>query len=203
VEVEGADQSEVWGSFRVARRARPGGVRWESDGERTIAQASHDGYRRLRVPVLHRRTFAVVAGSFWLVIDELFGHGTAAAENHIHLHPGVAPVATSASEWRLEGLRTSLHLSATEGEHVRRTEGQMLPRRQGWYSEQFGIRTPNVVLSLGQDGALPRTMAYVIARDTPAVLHFAEAADRTIVVEHGARRYTLAVPVDGPPGWRS
>jgi uncharacterized heparinase superfamily protein len=55
VEVDGEDSSEVWAAFRVARRARPFDVRWGRDGGMLWLEASHDGYRRLRGRVTHRR----------------------------------------------------------------------------------------------------------------------------------------------------
>lgn len=57
VMVDGLDSSEVWGAFRVARRARvrAGSVR-EFDGEVEF-YASHDGYRRLGGGVMHHRAW--------------------------------------------------------------------------------------------------------------------------------------------------
>src|SRR5438067_13909420 len=51
VEVDGENQSEVWSSFRVGRRARPHNVVFRDNG----VEGEHDGYERLAVPVRHRR----------------------------------------------------------------------------------------------------------------------------------------------------
>jgi uncharacterized heparinase superfamily protein len=49
------DSSEVWSSFRVARRARPRGLEWKIDDESVCLQGAHDGYRRLpRRPMVSR-----------------------------------------------------------------------------------------------------------------------------------------------------
>lgn len=48
VEVNGTDSSEVWGSFRVARRARPDNVFWAEENGVLLLHAMHDGYERLR-----------------------------------------------------------------------------------------------------------------------------------------------------------
>lgn len=45
VTIDGADSSEVWGGFRVARRARVQDV--QISPERAVVSASHDGYMRL------------------------------------------------------------------------------------------------------------------------------------------------------------
>jgi len=55
VEVDGQDSSEVWGSFRVARRARVFDVTTDEAPAGLTLAASHDGYRRLRGCVVHHR----------------------------------------------------------------------------------------------------------------------------------------------------
>ena len=68
VEVDGADQSEVWGTFRVARRARPTLHRAVDDGDGPIeVTASHDGYRRLPGRPVHTRTWRVTADEVEIV----------------------------------------------------------------------------------------------------------------------------------------
>lgn len=84
--LDGAEQSEVWDSFRVARRAhvidkRIGGRHW--------AEAGHVGYRRLQGSVTHRRRVDVQAGHV-TVIDYLEGAGDHRAEVFWHLSPGAA-----------------------------------------------------------------------------------------------------------------
>ena len=74
VEVDGADQSEVWGTFRVARRARPTLHRAvDADGVIEVS-ASHDGYRRLPGRPIHTRTWRVVADRADIV-DRVVGEG--------------------------------------------------------------------------------------------------------------------------------
>jgi uncharacterized heparinase superfamily protein len=57
VEIDGADSSEVWSSFRVARRARVAGVSVSNGPGAVLVQASHDGYKRLSGTPTHRRTW--------------------------------------------------------------------------------------------------------------------------------------------------
>ena len=59
VVIDDTDQSEVWGSFRVGRRANPE-VHSVSDVDGVITiDASHDGYRHLPGRPIHRRTFVI------------------------------------------------------------------------------------------------------------------------------------------------
>lgn len=59
VQVSGEDSSEVWGGFRVARRAKPFDlVVRESEGVIEVA-GSHDGYARLPEKPIHRRSWSM------------------------------------------------------------------------------------------------------------------------------------------------
>jgi uncharacterized heparinase superfamily protein len=130
VQIDGADSSEVWGGFRVARRARPLDVlvepvpecdlgasrgrdpradqgaeagEWPDvvDGPLRVT-AAHDGYRRLPGRPIHRRTWELTSGRFAVadVIEGVFG----AAIARFHLHPQVV------AEIGGEGGRGRLHL---------------------------------------------------------------------------------------------
>lgn len=62
VVVNGADSSEVWGGFRVARRARPQNLEIVTAEGHTIVACSHDGYKRLRCKPVHRREWRFTPG---------------------------------------------------------------------------------------------------------------------------------------------
>ncbi len=85
--VDGENQSEVWGAFRVARRARI--RRRETDG-RTWVRAAHDGYRRLQDPVIHERTLQLEEDGL-VVRDRFTGAGTHTVELSFHAHPEAEP----------------------------------------------------------------------------------------------------------------
>lgn len=85
VEVDGADSSEVWAGFRVARRARVHGASVETRGEELVATAAHDGYRRLPGRVGHRRRWSLTPERL-LVTDTLTGRWRT-ARARFHLHP--------------------------------------------------------------------------------------------------------------------
>lgn len=87
VRVDGGEQSEIWSSFRVGRRAR---VSRRQTDDRWWAEAEHDGYRRLKGDVRHRRHVEVSDG-LATVIDRLEGTGFHRAEIFWHLSPDAAP----------------------------------------------------------------------------------------------------------------
>lgn len=75
VTVDGADQTEVWGTFRAARLARATLERADDDLDTITVAATHDGYRRLPGRPVHRRTWRASAGLV-TVTDEVRGAGT-------------------------------------------------------------------------------------------------------------------------------
>lgn len=87
LEINGADSSEVWGAFRVARRARVVDASCrQSDGGVTILGA-HDGYTRLRGAPIHRRRWLLVPDS--LTIFDTIDGAFRSAVARVHLHPSV------------------------------------------------------------------------------------------------------------------
>jgi uncharacterized heparinase superfamily protein len=89
VVVDDADSSEVWSSFRVARRARPLDVSWGQDGDELWLRGAHDGYRRLPGRVTHRREWHLSPGGL-RIVDRLEGQPRS-ARVCFHLHPTARP----------------------------------------------------------------------------------------------------------------
>lgn len=85
VEVDGENSSEVWGGFRVARRAYPLGVEYTELGSSIRLTAAHTGYRRLKGKVTHHRTWEASRENL-SVIDRLDGQFQRAV-GLWHLHP--------------------------------------------------------------------------------------------------------------------
>jgi uncharacterized heparinase superfamily protein len=92
VEVDHANSSDVWGGFRVARRARPFDVKSGRSGDRVWAQGAHDGYRYLPGRVIHRREWALESQRL-TVIDRVEGQYAQAVARFI-LHPDAGDVVT-------------------------------------------------------------------------------------------------------------
>ncbi len=86
VVVDGADSSEVWSSFRVARRARPLAVAWGRDGDALWLWAGHDGYRRLPGKVIHRRRWRLDPKG--LSVEDALEGRYKSAEARFHVLPG-------------------------------------------------------------------------------------------------------------------
>jgi uncharacterized heparinase superfamily protein len=88
LELRGMDSSEVWGGFRVARRARiiERGVEARPDSSVRI-HAAHDGYRRVDRRAIHARIWELHPGR--LVVTDCMPCGPAVTR--MILHPSVVP----------------------------------------------------------------------------------------------------------------
>ena len=84
VVVDGQDSSEVWGAFRVARRARAH-LCEARVGEAAIVAACHDGYERLPGRNRHTRCWRLDEHS--LRIEDHVSGDFQCAEAFFHLHP--------------------------------------------------------------------------------------------------------------------
>ncbi|WP_428291527.1 heparinase II/III family protein [Hydrogenophaga sp.] len=87
VVIDQQDSSEVWGSFRVARRARPHDVHVELERDRQHAFARHDGYCRLPGRATHARSLTLVRNG--LLVEDAIEGNFDHAQSRFHFHPGV------------------------------------------------------------------------------------------------------------------
>lgn len=99
VTLDGADSSEVWGGFRVARRARVSGASASvsPDGGSALAAGAHDGFLRLSGGSMHRREWRLSVDGRLAIEDTVTHTRTDAreargagggAESHWHFAPG-------------------------------------------------------------------------------------------------------------------
>ena len=87
VEVDGQSSSEVWGGFRVARRAYPFALAVSESPEVLWVACSHDGYTRLQGKPVHRRSWQL-SSNHMDVADSVSGRGLPAVARYI-LYPDV------------------------------------------------------------------------------------------------------------------
>jgi len=134
VTVDDQDSSEVWGGFRVARRARPVGLHVEQQGDNAAVSCAHDGYQRLPGRPVHQRQWHWREGS--LVIEDMVTDHKHDAVARWHIHPAV----------RLEtgesGRCGILHLSSGQQVRWRSVRGQSRVVASTYHPE-FGLSQEN------------------------------------------------------------
>jgi hypothetical protein len=85
--VDNFDQAVSEGPFAWSSIPNVRAERWLNGQTFVFFAGSHDGYRRLPDPVLHRRSVFHVKGSFWLVRDVAEGQGSHLLESFWHFAP--------------------------------------------------------------------------------------------------------------------
>lgn len=103
VVVNGQDSSEVWGGFRVARRAYPLGLQVQqlADSGAFSVSCAHDGYTRLAGKPIHHRTWHMDPYAL-RVVDRVEGsHQSAEARFHFHPTVQVRPSCSEDEGWAL------------------------------------------------------------------------------------------------------
>ena len=103
IEVDSADQTEVWGTFRAAHLAQARLEVAGADKDGVTVRASHDGYTRLADSPRHTRTWHVRPASLD-IHDDITGEngvGVHRSQLRIHVAPGVESAVVSDGSYRL------------------------------------------------------------------------------------------------------
>ncbi|MBI1746637.1 MAG: alginate lyase family protein [Acidobacteria bacterium] len=159
VRVDALEQSEVWGSFRVGRRARPMKALLEDKGDYVVFEGAHDGY--LKKPgVKHTRRVFHIEPALWIVMDGLEGCGSHLVEGFIHLHPDISPSLRATDDEISE-----VECASRSGRRF--VIGVLPPSRldvkTAPYFPEFGKRAETKVLRYWAHGPLPARLVYFIA----------------------------------------
>lgn len=138
VRVDGLDQSVSGGNFLWSRHAKARCERFARDEARDCWAGSHDGYLRLRDPVLHRRTLELdKAAGLLRVTDRLECKGRHQVELFWHGHEACeAVVEGGVVRLQRENVKVGLRMTAP-GWLPRIVRGQEAPPL-GWVSRRYG-----------------------------------------------------------------
>ncbi|UCH26293.1 MAG: alginate lyase family protein [Trueperaceae bacterium] len=88
ITLDGRNQSEVWGSFRVGRKAMPRHVRYGKEGGWDWVSAAHDGYAIEPLFATHHRWVGLGPAGV-LVLDRLESERNVAFVSNFHFAPGL------------------------------------------------------------------------------------------------------------------
>ena len=146
VEIDGENSSEVWGVFRVARRARPFGLSTEETGETISVTCSHDGYKRLKGKPVHTRQWNFESGRM-VVTDHVQG-GFRQAVAYYHFHPD-AKVRVDDGQGYSNG---RIELDGGQCAKWSVTGGQVSIEGSTYHPE-FGLSISNQVIKIGFTGS--------------------------------------------------
>lgn len=152
IEVDGTDQAEVWGDFRVGRSFAPIVEKAELEGSSFQFCATFRGYEHLvGDAVVHRRSIECDAGAQVLrVNDRIGGRGRHRVLSRIHLHPDVHVTSLSDHRFRIDTGDVVLEIRVSTAARLER----------GLYCPRFGVRRDRWIVCIGGDVELPVSIAY-------------------------------------------
>ncbi len=100
--LDGRNSSDVWGLFKLGRRARILACESGEDGASSWVRARHDGYRHGASPAIHERCWRLAAEELQLE-DRLEGQGWHTVEIRFQVHPALDVEALSERRLRIGG----------------------------------------------------------------------------------------------------
>ncbi len=167
---DGLEQSEMWGTFRMARRAELLGAGEISSDDQTVWSflASYRPYHDERM--IHERSIRRTLDGEWVFQDKAIFSNAARATSFIHLHPDVTAKKIDdeslAIECRLATPGETLKVIITpfRAERVEIVRGEKDPV-QGWYFHDFGIAQPGATIIFEHRiETEPKVLGYTIKR---------------------------------------
>jgi uncharacterized heparinase superfamily protein len=159
VSIDGREQSEVWGTFRMARRAQVEFSRVTSDAGGVQFHAAYRPYHNRSC--LHERRVQRTTDGVWTITDVVQGADAARLTSYIHLHASCRVAETPAGFAIHTGSRV-LELTTLGARSATIVKGAT-DLRQGWLLESFGSATPAPVIVL-ETAASDGPFGYRLAR---------------------------------------
>lgn len=142
------NSSEVWKSFRVARRAHVFDISTREEQEHIALSGSHNGYVR-RFNIVHQRTW-ILQDHALEILDQVLGNGNAHLALYFHCHPDIiiSPLA--------ENCLCLTHKDS--GNAVIVQANYPLSVSDSTYHPQFNITTPTKKICCANTFSLPTTL---------------------------------------------
>lgn len=137
VTINGENSSEVWGGFRVARRAYPMDLAIDQNAECITVRCSHTGYRRLRGKPVHQREWQWTDSS--LQVTDTVSGSVEHAVARFHLHPEIEVVQSKRSNWTLALPGQSVQVFVEHGS---------ASLEESYYAPEFGKRILRACLAV-------------------------------------------------------
>lgn len=161
ISVDETEQSEIWGEFRVARRARKLGARVSRSGNAVEFFGAYKGFHCIKGDIEHQRVVVVSLSNDEKQIrsveisDSLYGTGQHLVENYVHFRPGIE--LTRLSHEIVEIIDGSINIA-----QILVADGQEYHVESAVYCPEFGKQLTSPVLVLRTRCELPVTLHYAI-----------------------------------------
>ncbi|MCI0337208.1 MAG: heparinase II/III family protein [Acidobacteria bacterium] len=161
---DGREQSEVWGTFRMARRAEMTGVEVESDEQTWSFRGKYRPFYNPRL--VHQRHIHRECGGDWHIEDRMVSGFAERATSFIHLHPDVRVELDGHNGLAVECStdQTKVRIEPFVAESLKIIGGDESPV-QGWYFPDFGLAQPSKAICFEYRVRRGEPFGYRIKRD--------------------------------------
>ena len=164
VVVDGQDQAIHHGGMTWSHAARVQCESWVSTAEYDYVCGTHDGYRHLVSPVLHRRAVLFRKSWYWLIFDELEGTGAHAVESYLHMAPCALDARRDGFDARFaSGQHLGVRLAGASFALDAITDSHPEQPESGWIGTHYGERRPAPVVRWHAQLSLPQRWAMLLA----------------------------------------
>lgn len=154
IEIDGKEQSEIWGQFRVARRAEVLSANlYKNENDAAIFKGSYHPYWSSKENIVHSRKITY-ANNQWAITDNVTGKGEHQVKSFIHLHPQIKCMCEDGEYYFLNAQNKVAKITFSDNVDVSIVDG--------WYSPEFGKQVQNTVIELQCIDALPIKQEYII-----------------------------------------
>jgi uncharacterized heparinase superfamily protein len=143
--IDDHNSSEVWSSFRVARRANVFGINLEKNEDQFILTARHDGYYRLN-KIIHTRKW-IAEDNELLIQDRVSGVGVHKMELFFHIHPDNKLVKIN-DQCMILSNQSNQPIAKIESDYIIKIEDST-------YHPAFNLCVPNKKLVITKEQTLP------------------------------------------------
>ena len=147
--IDDVNSSEVWGGFRVARRAKVFNINSPKENGHIEFSACHDGYKKLNGKVVHCRQWRVSENSLE-IMDSITGSEKHKITSVLPLHPEVVAgnVKDNTVELIVQDKKVKVSFKG----------GGLLQVEKSNYHPEFGLSIDNKQLIYNYNGDLPFKM---------------------------------------------
>jgi uncharacterized heparinase superfamily protein len=164
VQVDDVEQSEIWGEFRVARRARKRSAEIRRRPEGIVFEGSFIGFFAVG-EILHKRLVHIETDLTglpvaWNIKDVVSGKGGHRLRSYIHLHPEITPVLQDEKlSFDYDGKSLACLIVSPSN-----NANPIITIEASTYCPEFGRAVPSHVVMIEMQTELPTEFGYTIRR---------------------------------------
>ena len=153
LQIDDADQFDLWSRFRMGYRGWPSTLVAGQQKGFQWAEATHNAYRRLKVPTVGRILACRPQGP-WLCLDWADGRGYHRLTGRLHLHPQIQVTQSGEQLFDLQISDRKFQLQI-----LGPAEASI---QSGWYCPNLGERQATKVISWHLEDKLPATLGWAL-----------------------------------------